>query len=294
MKITYIRYTDIDKLKWDKAIDQSVNALVYGYSWYLDGITDGQWDALVYGDYEAVFPLPWKRKYGLKYIYQPFFCQQLGLFSPKGFLLSNSDFINEIPKSFVLIDLQLNLSKGEADLPGRLRANFRLDLNKPYEVLHRQFSQDVKNNLKKAEKGGIVFQFGIPYQQVMEVNRSAWGELNPAIQEHHYAQFARVCAAADEKGKLVTIGAYQQGELTGAALLFESPGYLFYVISGKTEAGKKTGVMNSIVNAIIKKYASSPLILDFEGSEIEGVAYFYKKFGSINSPYLHFKKYNLF
>jgi hypothetical protein len=40
------------------------------------------WDALIWGDYEFVMPLTPKRKWGITYLYQPTFCQQLGIFPP--------------------------------------------------------------------------------------------------------------------------------------------------------------------------------------------------------------------
>lgn len=294
MSIRYIRHHAIDYEKWDRAINNSISPLVYAFSWYLDSATDKQWDALVYGDYEAVFPLPWKRKYFLKYIYQPFFCQQLGLFSQKGFSLTNADFIKKIPKSFVLVDLQLNLYAGNNSLEGRLKHNYRLELNAPYNELYSHFSQDVKNNLKKVEKSGIEFVFDIPAGKVFDINRGAWGELNPGVRDHHYSQLMENCKKATERKQLVTIGAMQGNEMIGAALLFKTDRYLFYILSGKTGSGRKSGVMNGIVDKIIHTYSGQSLILDFEGSEIESVAYFYRKFGSVNFPYLHYKKYNLF
>jgi hypothetical protein len=62
------------------AIARSFNGIVYAYSWYLDIVSPG-WDALVKDDYKSVMPLTWRKKYGIKYLYQPFFTQQLGVFS---------------------------------------------------------------------------------------------------------------------------------------------------------------------------------------------------------------------
>jgi hypothetical protein len=71
----------IDRKKWDDCIANSHNSLLYAYAWYLDIVAEN-WDAIVLGDYDAVMPLPYNRKlFGLKQVYQPFFAQQLGVFS---------------------------------------------------------------------------------------------------------------------------------------------------------------------------------------------------------------------
>ena len=57
--IRYLRRQDIDDAKWDACIH-----LIYGKSYYLDHMTDGQWDALIMGDYEIIMPLTWRRKMG--------------------------------------------------------------------------------------------------------------------------------------------------------------------------------------------------------------------------------------
>ena len=80
MAIKCVTYQQIDKQKWDGCIDKAVNGLVYAYSFYLDEIADN-WDALILNDYEAVMPLTWRKKYGIHYLYQPFFCASLGIFT---------------------------------------------------------------------------------------------------------------------------------------------------------------------------------------------------------------------
>ncbi|MEM6725303.1 MAG: hypothetical protein AAF598_14780 [Bacteroidota bacterium] len=81
MEIRYLKRDEIDQLKWDSCVHYANNGQVYGYTWYLDNVAE-DWDGLVEGDYESVFPLVWNSKiFGIKQLYQPFLSQQLGLFS---------------------------------------------------------------------------------------------------------------------------------------------------------------------------------------------------------------------
>ena len=79
--IHYLRRHEIDTGKWDACMDNAPNGVIYGKSFYLDHMTDHRWDALVLDDYRAIMPLTWKRKWGIAYLYQPPFTQQLGVFS---------------------------------------------------------------------------------------------------------------------------------------------------------------------------------------------------------------------
>ncbi len=96
--IRYIKYEDIDKDQWDDCISHSFNGNIYAYSWYLDVVAE-QWDALIENDYERVFPLTWKKQFGVKFLYQPFFTQQLGVFSKNILTVKNvEEFIKAITK----------------------------------------------------------------------------------------------------------------------------------------------------------------------------------------------------
>ena len=68
---------EINEQLFDELMRQS-HAPAYTHTWYLDAVC-GQWAALVFGDYDAVFILPHKKKWGITYLMQPDFCQQLGL-----------------------------------------------------------------------------------------------------------------------------------------------------------------------------------------------------------------------
>ena len=78
-ELTLLGRHKIDAERWDKTIAASPDGRLYATSWFLD-IMAPAWQALVYKDYEFVMPLPVRNKYGLNYVYQPAFCQQLGVF----------------------------------------------------------------------------------------------------------------------------------------------------------------------------------------------------------------------
>ena len=68
--IHYLEHKDIDKAKWDATVVECGN--IYARSWYLDIVHPG-WEALVEDGYFAVMPLTGGKKFGVNYLYQPFF-----------------------------------------------------------------------------------------------------------------------------------------------------------------------------------------------------------------------------
>jgi len=160
MRIKHLTHNDIDTKKWDNCISNAVNGNVYAWSWYLD-IVSPNWDALVLDNYRAVMPLTWSKKYGVAYIYQPFFTQQLGLFS--GDVITEemlSLFVEAIPAKYRFIELSMNVdvsSVCNTHVFGT-GSTTHLKLNNPYEELRKSYTTNTLRNLKKAEskKDGIV------------------------------------------------------------------------------------------------------------------------------------------
>ena len=68
------------------------------------------WDALVMNDYEAVMPLPHRKKLSIHYLYQPFLTPVLGVFGKNISEQLVCNFLEAIPEFFKLWDISLNQS----------------------------------------------------------------------------------------------------------------------------------------------------------------------------------------
>ena len=104
--IQLIERENINIEKYDTCVEKSEQSRVFAYSWYLDIVSDN-WCVLVFQDYEAVMPLPFRKKYGIKYVYPPFWLIELGVFSQGKNILN--DFLNEAFKRFNIPDLGSHL-----------------------------------------------------------------------------------------------------------------------------------------------------------------------------------------
>jgi hypothetical protein len=54
---------------------------------------------------------------------------------------------------------------------------------------------------------------------------------------------------------------------------------------GNNPDGKTIGASHAVIDAIIKDHAGKNLLLDFEGSDIPSLAFFYSSFGSVEEKY---------
>ena len=104
--ITYLRHADIDLTAWDRRIKACEGDAWYGLSTILNAASPG-WDALVDDDTGAQMPLPWRSKFGIRYLYQPFVIQHLGPFSPAPSPEDSARFLAALPIRFRFADIYL-------------------------------------------------------------------------------------------------------------------------------------------------------------------------------------------
>jgi len=296
LKIVYLKHSQIDKVKWDECIDHSTNRMVYAQSWYLDLVCRG-WDAMVSDDYEAVMPLIHGKKFGIKYLYQPFFTQQLGVFArntPKESLVE--EFLSAIPTKFRYVDIALNKMNRCQHSEFQLKnfVNYELNLELPYPELLASYSANTKRNINKAVKYMLSVQDDINPLDLIDLFRKNMGQNLKHIKTEHYDFLNQIMEISlnEKKAKILGVSS-PDGALCAAAFFLESYDSYIFLFSATNEESKGNGAMFLIIDQFIRKHAGEKLILDFEGSNIKSLARFYKSFGAHELNYPRIKKNKL-
>jgi hypothetical protein len=281
VNIRYVTYQQIDKLKWDACIDTAGNGLIYAYTFYLDAMAK-HWDALVLNDYEAVMPLTWNKKYGIHYLYQPFYIAALGVFGKKISAVLLTEFLNAIPVKFKYRDIYFN--HGNLFKPDKFtlyeRMNYVLPLNENYEKLYSIFRDNVKRNIKKATQLNCVVKKDFDVTDVISLAQEQSKNFSSVTHEDH-DHFKKLYQHLHQQQKAVTYGIYTpNGQLLASAAFLFSHGRAYYILVGNHPNGKTYGASHALINAFIKDHAGQNLLLDFDGSDISSLAFFYSSFGA--------------
>ena len=292
MKVKYVKNNEIDKYRWDELLEHSYNGIIYGYSWYLDIVADN-WDALIDENFEYVFPIVWRKKYGIKYIYQPFFTQQLGLFSRKIITPEIvSIFCNSIPKEFRLIEMQINTFNilDNSNFKVIKRSTYELDLILQYETLAKSFSVNVIRNYKKSLAEPCTFSINLDPIKLIKLFIADKSQEIHSLKMLDYKKLNQLMNAVITRGVGQVWGVYDKThELSGGALFVESNGKIIFLFSATTEVARKHGGMFFIINEFLKLNAGRNITLDFEGSDMPGLARFYSSFGAKRMEYSFIK-----
>jgi len=282
--IQYLTNHEIDKVKWDECINSASNGLIYAYSFYLDHMAR-HWDALVLGDYNAVMPLTWNKKHGIYYLYQPPFIASAGVFGENITKEITQNFIHAIPSKFKLIEISLNHQNSIEGKEIIVKNNYILDLNRSYEDIYKSYRDNIKRNIKKSQQAGCYCRTNIPIDDIINISKEQLKNL-VRVSDMDYDNFKKLYQYLYSKQQAITYGIYSGAdELLASCVYFFSHKRAYYILVGNSPNGKTLGASHYLIDRFIADNSGKNLLLDFEGSDIRNLAFFYSSFGASSETY---------
>lgn len=279
--LRYIPRNEIDISKWDHCINTAPNGLVYAYSYYLDHMARN-WDALVLEDYQAVCPVTWNRKFGIRYLHQPPFCAALGVFGANLTESILQAFVQHLVAANRVVEIDMNFGNILLYPPvfSIVRNNYVLNLSKSYEEICGQYRENIKRNIRKSQQLNCRYQTDIDVDEVIRLARMQ-AQNNPDATVADFRRFRELFDFMHAKGTAVCCGVYNQSnELVSSCVYFFSHNRAYYILVGNHPSGKTMGASHYLIDRFIHEHAGKEMYLDFEGSDIRNLAFFYSSFGA--------------
>lgn len=280
--IHYVKRNNLEIDKYNNCVENAIQSKVYAFSWYLDIVAD-HWDVLVLNEYEAVLPIPFNKKYFVKYVMQPYFCQQLGVFSKD--LLSEElqkEMLNKIPFKFLKISLSLNVDNLLVSEKTR-RKNYTLKLSKEFSAIHKGFSKGRKHAIKVGEKAGLKLT-SVTIDELIEIQSKNYTYQIPK------RTLKNLVNVFIQNKKGTVLGVFKDEELLGGGFFINDKDKVIYLYAAFTKEGRKLQAASFLISSMIKKHENSNVILDFEGGNLPNIGKFYRSFGAEEEVYSTFNK----
>ena len=298
--IHYLTHNQIDKQRWDECIAQSPDGNIYSWSWYLDVVHPG-WEALAEDDYEAVMPLTGNKKFGINYLFQSFFTQRFGVFGKKEVSEEKFEqFLEAIPEKFKFAEIKIGGTlKGFNAINGlkgfkaaAAHRNIELELNQDYSVLFANYNSNTKRNLAKAQKQGLQTIENVDPSIIIDLFRKNRGKEIKHWGDKEYARLLNLIDMAKKHDACQVLAAQNtDNQIVAGAIFMISHNKIVFLFSGSDESNKENHGLTFLLDDVIKRFCGSDTILDFEGSDNDGLARFYKGFGG-EEKYYHEIKFN--
>jgi hypothetical protein len=309
--IKLLSRNEIDDNQWNELINTCSYGYCYALTWYLD-IVSPNWKALIFlqnGDYQVVMPLPIATTFGIDYVKQPLFCQQLGIFS------KNSDNISEIPDKVFLeffatlfqhynyvAEYSFNIGNGIIDfsqkhLSGDLKPPDRcfllhthlLNLQQDYTTIYKNYNKDRKLNLKRAKLSQTNIIESQDINPLIEIFiTETEHKIKGGVHVQAYDLLRKVYQALLDRNiaKIYYIINQQQEIESGILLVFSQRKIIYLFNAAKTKYRKNNG-RTLLIDHVLQLYANKEYdYFDFESPEIKDISDFYQSFGAKPFPFL--------
>jgi hypothetical protein len=289
--------------EWDALVDRSPHGCVFHHSWWLEA-TGWPFEILVAqeasGAVVAGMPLPRKRLAGLKLFYTPPLSPYVGpVFDVRadaepsaqiGFMREAGEELAAAIRDYD--GLSYWVGPRAPDLQGFLWAGFRAELGytfrfeagtTPAAVLAGADAAHV-GKIRRAERAGVVVEETDDVERGLRLSRMTFER---QAMDYPWSDdlVRRLWHAARERGVArLYVGKTTEGQDAAASLVVHDGTSSYHVLAGGDPALRSLGAGNLVLLRAISEALDAGRAFDFEGSELRGVEWHYRRWGASPRP----------
>jgi len=277
MNITYVKYEDIDRQKYNSCIHYALNGRAWGYKWYLEA-TARRFDVLVENDYESVMPLVWDKTWsGRKRLLNPVFTPALGVFSVH--VLSQKRlgyFLREVDARFDVINSgftgEPSRYEKDNDWAWQDERNLILDIDgREYDVIAGEYSSDLLRSLDQSMSADLLVHGNQKPEKV-----AAFMEKYYPNGERLQHPMLRILYNAMHRGwGWSTAVTDREGNWLASNVFVFTHGRIASIAPCASPEGKKLDALDLLFDYAIRQAAGRPITIDFASTDDEQ----YTRFG---------------
>jgi len=283
---------------------------LFSQAWWLDAVAgENNWDvALVEkgGNIFASMPYCIEKKYGQTIIKHPKLTQTLGIYFnyPKNQkyykkLSFEKEMMTKLIEQLPKFDkFTKSFNYNSTNLLPFYWKGFSLNVNYTYiieklsiEELEKGFETDIRRRRRKAEENHIKVYESTDIEKFYELNKMTFIRQNATIP--YSMEFVKNLYFATQKHNASKIFfAEHENRIIAASFLVFDKNHLYYIMGGIDPDKRDLGGMDIVHYKSIQFALESNRIYDFEGSMIESIEKYVRKFGAIQKPYFQVSKVN--
>ncbi|MBS1548933.1 MAG: hypothetical protein JSS94_03580 [Bacteroidetes bacterium] len=287
--IQKIPYLSIDFQEYNRCVQHSCQKKYSATSEFLDACAGKkQWEILVYGNYEAVMPIPFRKKMGLKWVVHPKLCQQLGVFSTQDDQKLNQAFLDFLNKNYRVLYYGFN-EFNQFEQPLSRRKNYIIP-KQNYQDAFKQYSPKRKRKLRLDEEVAQNSEKrSVQDVALIEdfIRKNSKGAHHPKDVE----EFISIYISLFQKKKLIFYGFFYHEKLVNLLAIHLSEDSVALLGTFNEKEYIKLNGSSVLVDTVIRDFVQEK-DFDFEGSEVPSIEEFFRGYRPDLRPYTYFENYS--
>lgn len=268
---------------------------VFEQPWWLQAVTGGNWKEILVHDKNTIIArLPVCYSKSKKSITMPLLTQTCGIWMKmnldgslneknKQVKMIIDKILDQIPPSMsIKIALDTSLQyflpfywKGFSIIP---KVSYRIEDLTNLDIVFRNFSQNIKRDIKSAEKK-LYIKEDISVEILMDIMKKTF-----EAQNRHYPIPFHIVESIVKESQRNNAGKMfyaldAEENIHACAYFVYDKNVFYYLIGGKDSKYKNSNAQTLILWKAIQYASTVSSIFDFEGSMVEGIETYFKRFG---------------
>ncbi|MBD3905108.1 hypothetical protein NAL32_11300 [Chryseobacterium sp. Ch-15] len=278
--IKRLKYHEIDFEKYTQCLENSAQRKYSATKQFLDISSDKKWELLVYNDYEAVMPIPYVFKSGVKIIHNPMLCQQLGVFSKEDNVEINEQFLSFLEKNYLIRIYTFNeFNHFKTSL--KSKKNY-LILPNDYNTVYSKYSPKRKRKLRLDEE--VIKNSEIKNISFSQAESFIKENFLGADKDEDVDSFINIFKNMYEANCLNFSAFYLNHKIINIIVTYFDDFTVSLLGTFNDKESVKVSGASTLIDNCIKENISTK-IFDFEGSELPNVEEFFRGFRPELRPY---------
>lgn len=278
--IRRLKYNEIDFEKYTQCLENSEQRKYSATRDFLDITAKEQWEILVYKDYEAVMPIPFVRKYGVKIVLNPKLCQQLGVFSKKDNVEVNGLFLSYLENNYLIRVYPFNDSN-KLNQKYKLKKNFII-YSESYEKVYARYSPKRKRKLRLNQD--VLDNSEIKEVSYDDVKSFIESNIMGLGKESDLPGFMDIFKVSYYKNYLKFLVFFYHGKIINAIATYSDYNTVALLGTFSDKKYVKLSGASVLIDTIIKETIENNAF-DFEGGDIPNIEEFFRGFRPELRPY---------
>ena len=278
--IRRLKYNEIDFEKYAYCLENSEQRKYSATKDFLDITSDKKWELLVYNDYEAVMPVPYIKKLGLKFVINPKLCQQLGIFSKEDNIIINDQFLDFLKNKYRIWYYAFNDVNQFTETLKR-RKNYLINPEN-YELVRQRYSPKRKRKLRL--DNDVALHSEIKEMTYDDAEKFISKNFIGAKNDHDREHFLKIFSKFQDKNNLKVVAFLFENEIINIIVLYLEEKVIALLGTFNSKNYIKLSGSSILIDYVIRDQIEKR-IFDFEGSEVPSVEEFFRGFRPELKPY---------
>ena len=284
MQVAVLDYKGLTKEELDQLNQKTKEQSLNNQLWYIALLADSKVKVFVFNNFETILFVPYRKKFQITYAYMPVFLQKLSFIGEEN---GQRPIIEELFKyvRFGEVSMFSTIEEKRFDY-SRIRKNFTLCLNKPYVELRKNYNENHRRNISKTDN--LTIQITEEIDPLISIFKS---EKSTSFQKKNMRNLVqnvhKLINSPQLIDKLLIFNALEFNQIVASAIFIKFNHVIYYIIGASIKSSHKVSSKGlfKIFDHLIKQYSETDMLLDFEGSDVPGIARFFKGFGSQEEDY---------